>query len=86
MQTSLQMLIIILAICVYVHQDMPWHILTAPGLIFCTAKSPLRGGSDPVRKEGPVSLSSVVFPAEMGIYVGHRTEDYKLTDSSLSDR
>lgn len=80
------MLIIILAICVHVHQDMPWDILTAPGLIFCTANISIRGGSDPVRKEDLVCLSSVVFATEIGTYTGHRTEDCKLTDCSLTDR
>lgn len=69
-----------------VHQDMPWHSLTAPGLIFCTAVTSIRGGSDPVRKEDLVHLSSAVFATEIGTYMGHRTKDCKLMDGNLTDR
>lgn len=65
---------------------MPWRILTAPGLIFCTSNTSIRGGSDPVTKEDLVCLSSVVFATEIGARTGHRTDDCKLTDSSLKDR
>lgn len=71
MWTTLQMLIIILAICVHVHKAMPWHIPTGPGLIFT------RVGFDTVRREDLVCLSSVAFATEIGAYTGHRTEDCK---------